>query len=340
MGTLNIGVIGAGRIGSIHAGNVATRIPGARLLSLCDVRVDAAEAIARPLGVERVHRDPAALLGDPDLDAVLICSSTDTHAPLVEAAAAAGKAIFCEKPIDRDLATIDRALAAVKAAGVPLQVGFNRRFDPSFRQVRERVMAGDVGSLELFRITSRDPAPPPLDYVRVSGGLFFDMTIHDFDMARYLTGREVVRVFAQGGVHVDPAIGEAGDIDTAVVVLELEGGLLGTIDNSRRAAYGYDQRIEVFGSAGMLQAGNHTPHQALLSDGAGVHGARPLHFFLDRYAESFLREVREFVDAVVRGTPVPVTGLDGRAPVVIAAAATRSLALGRAVALDEVSQDG
>ena len=334
-GQLGIGLIGVGRIGRIHGVNVANRIAGARLVAVCDLDQEAARAFAEQVGGARVHADADALLADSEVDAVLICSATDTHAELVCRAAAAGRAIFCEKPIAFDLAAVDQALAAVQQSGVPLQVGFNRRFDPSFAAVQRAVVDGSVGSPELVRITSRDPSPPPIEYVEVSGGLFFDMTIHDFDMARFLTGSEPKRVFAMGGVRVDPAIGEAGDIDTAVITIEFENGVFCTIDNSRRAVYGYDQRVEVFGSLGVARADNELPHRASLADGQGVHEALPLHFFLERYEASFLAELNSFVRSVTTGVMPEVDGTCGRVPVLMARAAYASLAEGRAVSIED-----
>ena len=235
-----------------------------------------------------------------------------------------------------ELPEIDRALAAVERAGVKLQIGFNRRFDPSFRRVREMVAAGKIGQPHLLRITSRDPAPPPIEYVRASGGLFFDMTIHDFDMARYLMGSEVAQVYAVGGVRVDPAIGEAGDIDTALITLVFADGALGAIDNSRRAVYGYDQRVEVFGSGGMAAAQNDALDSHVHCDAEGVHTAKPLYFFLERYAESYRAEMQAFVESICEDREPPVTGRDGRIPVLMAMAAQRSLREGRPVLLSEV----
>ncbi len=290
----------------------------------------------RDFGIELASGDYRELLARPELAGVVICSSTDTHAGLIAEAAAAGKHVFCEKPIALDLPAIDRALDAVVRAGVKLQIGFNRRFDASFRAVREAVAAGKVGTPHLLRITSRDPAPPPLDYVAVSGGIFLDMTIHDFDLARHLLGDEVVEVYATGGVLDDPAIGAAGDLDTAVTTLRFAGGAIGVIDNSRRAVYGYDQRVEVFGSGGMVAAGNEQPHRATLSDAGGVHAALPHYFFLERYRESYVAELREFVAAIREDRAPLVTGDDGRIPVVIGLAAQRSLAENRPVRVETV----
>jgi len=333
---LNIAVIGCGRIGRIHAENLATRIPEVRLVAVADVSGAATKELAERLRVERATTDYRELLGDSAIDAVVICSSTDTHSRIIEESAAAGKHIFCEKPIDYDLARIKAALAAVEKAKVKLQIGFNRRFDPSFAKVRQLVASGAVGQPHIVRITSRDPGPPPLDYVKVSGGIFLDMTIHDFDMVRFLSGSEATEVYAIGGALVDPAIGEAGDVDTAVVTMKLANGALATIDNSRKAIYGYDQRVEVFGSAGMAAAGNRTPEAHVLLDAAGQHEAKPLHFFLERYAEAYVIEMREFVEVVLNDRMPSVTGADGLQPVVMGLAALRSLREGRPVKLAEV----
>jgi myo-inositol 2-dehydrogenase/D-chiro-inositol 1-dehydrogenase len=336
MASVKVGLIGAGRIGSLHAEHLASRILGVELVAVADVAIDAAQACAARYSVPLVSGDYRDLLHAEGIDAVVICSSTDTHAQIIGEAAEAGKHIFCEKPIDFSLERIDRALRAVEEAGVKLQIGFNRRFDPNFRRVREAVAAGQVGTPHILRITSRDPAPPPLSYIKVSGGIFLDMTIHDFDMARYLMGSEVEEVYAAGNVLVDPAIGEAGDVDTAVVTLRFANGAIGTIDNSRQAVYGYDQRVEVFGSSGMIRAENETADRTVLSDAAGVHAALPLYFFVERYTEAYIAEMEAFVEAVKMDTPPPVSGLDGRAPVVIAYAAARSLRESRPVRVDEV----
>jgi myo-inositol 2-dehydrogenase/D-chiro-inositol 1-dehydrogenase len=339
MGKVKIGLIGAGRIGRVHAENLAYRIPEAELAAVSDIFVEAAEKLAGELGVPAVYGDHRPILEDGAIDAVLICSSTDTHARFIEEAAQAGKQIFCEKPIALDLAAIDRALAAVERAGVKLMVGFNRRFDPNFRRVREMVAAGEIGEPHLLRITSRDPAPPPIEYVAVSGGIFLDMTIHDFDMARYLIGSEVEQIYAAGGVRVDPAIGQAGDVDTAVVTLHFADGTLGVIDNSRQAVYGYDQRVEVFGSGGVVSADNAYPNTVTVSDAVRVRRDLPLNFFMERYTESYADELRAFVACIVQDTPPPVTGLDGRIPVVMGYAAKKSVAEGRPVALSEVEDE-
>jgi myo-inositol 2-dehydrogenase/D-chiro-inositol 1-dehydrogenase len=335
-GTVRIGIIGVGRIGSMHAELLVQRIPGAAVTRVYDAFPGSARAAADALGVT-VSESVEALLGSPDVDAVAICTSTDTHADLIVAAAEAGKAIFCEKPVSLDLAEVDRALAAVEAAGVPFQIGFNRRFDPAHAAVAAAVADGEVGEPQIVRITSRDPAPPPLEYVRTSGGIFLDMTIHDFDMARFVAGSEVVEVYARGSVLLDAGFGEAGDVDTAVIVLEHANGCLTTIDNSRQAVYGYDQRVEVFGSAGMAASENPLAHSTIVRTASGVRAATLPYFFLERYVPSYLREWEAFVSAVATGQP-PVVGVnDARAPLVIGLAAWRSLRERRPVRVEEIA---
>lgn len=335
--TLNLAVIGCGRIGQIHAENIARRIPGVKLAAVADVNLQGAQACAERLGVEKVYDDYKKILADSEIDAVVICSSTDTHSQIMEEAAKAGKHIFCEKPIDHSLSKIDRALAAVDKAGVKLQIGFNRRFDPNFHAVRQAILQGKLGELRILRITSRDPGPPPIEYIKVAGGMFLDMTIHDFDMARYLVGSEVKRVFAIGGVRVSPEIGEAGDIDTAVITLEFENGVMATIDNCREAVYGYDQRVEAFGSKGVMNAENNTPNRTVLGTAEGFQSPLPLNFFLERYAESYVIELREFVDSIATNRAPSVSGADGRVPVLMAMAAKRSLETGRPVDMRELA---
>jgi myo-inositol 2-dehydrogenase/D-chiro-inositol 1-dehydrogenase len=333
---LAVALIGAGRIGRLHAQHLKSRITRVTLAAIADSHLPSARKLAAEIEVGPVYSDYTEMFANEKLDAVLICSSTDTHAQIIEDAAAAGLHIFCEKPIDHEVSKIDRALNAVKKAGVKLQIGFNRRFDPNFRHVHDVVRSGMIGDPHIVRITSRDPAPPPIEYIAVSGGMFMDMTIHDFDMARFLSGSEVTKVFATGCVRVDPRIGEANDIDTAIIVLEFANGAIGSIDNSRQAVYGYDQRVEVFGSAGVISADNNTPHRTTFADKNGVHAPLPLNFFMDRYTESYLGEINEFVNAVLDDKSVPVTGEDGRTPILIALAAKKSLIEGRAVALSEI----
>ncbi len=335
-GTLKIGLIGTGRIGRLHAEHLTSRIRSADLIMVADVSEEAARQCADDYAIPYFQQDYHAMLDHPDIQAVVICSSTDTHARIIEEAAQAGKHIFCEKPIALDLSQIDRALDAVERAGVKLQIGFNRRFDASFRRVRQAVEQGEIGHPHLLHLISRDPAPPPIEYIRVSGGLFLDMTIHDFDMARFLMGSEVDEIFAMADVMVDPAIGEAGDVDTAVVMMHFTNGVIATIDNSRRAAYGYDQRVELLGSSGAIRTENNYPNTAIMSDGHSVQRDLPLHFFVERYTESFVTEMAAFVDAVLQDKPVPVTGHDGRIPVVMALAAQKSLVENRPVRLSEI----
>lgn len=333
---LNLGVIGAGRIGKIHAENIATRIPGARLAAVADINLSAARELARRFNGSSATADYRSLLQSSEVEAVAICSATDTHAAIIQEAAASRKHIFCEKPIDLDLNRIETTLRAVEQAGVKFQVGFNRRFDPSFLKARELVAAGKIGTTHVVRITSRDPAPPPLEYVRVSGGIFLDMTIHDFDMVRFLTGSEATEIYAVGQALINPDIERLGDVDTCIITLRLENGALATIDNSRQAVYGYDQRIEVFGSAGMVSVSNRTPDSHALLNAEGVHSAKPQYFFLERYAESYVAEMREFVDAVRNNQAPSVTGMDGLMPVRMGLAAKKSLLEKRPVKLSEV----
>jgi myo-inositol 2-dehydrogenase/D-chiro-inositol 1-dehydrogenase len=334
-GTVRMGVIGVGRIGRMHADLLARQVPGASVSVVHDPLEAVARDVAETLGVAAAA-DVGDLLSADDVDAVAICSSTETHADLIVAAAGAGKAIFCEKPVSLDLAEVDRALAAVDESGVAFQIGFNRRFDPAHASVAAAVADGTIGEPQLVRISSRDPAPPSFDYVRSSGGIFLDMTIHDFDMARFVTGSEVVEVFARGAVRVDAGFADADDVDTAVVTLVHANGCLTTIDNSRQAVYGYDQRVEVFGSAGMAASENPLSHTGIVRTAEGTRAATPPYFFLERYVPSYLREWEAFVAAVVAGEQPPVSGADARAPLAIGLAAWRSLREGRPVRVEEV----
>ena len=328
---LNIAVIGAGRIGKIHAENLASRVRGARLAGVADVDLAAARQLAEQLHAAKAAADYRELLSEPSVNAVAICSATDTHAEIIEAAAQSGKHIFCEKPVALDPSRIEQALRAVDKSGVKFQVGFNRRFDPSFAKAQQMIASGKIGTPHILRITSRDPGPPPLAYIKVSGGIFLDMTIHDFDMTRFLTGSEVDEVYAIGGALADPEIGRAGDVDTCIITMRLRNGILATIDNSRKAIYGYDQRIEAFGSTGMVAVSNRTPDNHVHLDSEGVHSSKPQHFFLDRYQESYVLEMQAFADCVIHDRPSPVTGRDGLAPVIVGLAAKQSLEQGRPV---------
>jgi myo-inositol 2-dehydrogenase/D-chiro-inositol 1-dehydrogenase len=333
---LRIGVIGVGRIGRMHAELIAHQVPGAALGAVYDAYEPTARDVATELQV------PAAATVEEifasDLDAVAICSSSDTHVDLLMAAAEAGKAVFCEKPVSLDLGELDRALGAIDAAGVPFQIGFNRRFDPAHASVREAVASGAIGDPHLVRISSRDPEPPPLEYVKSSGGLFLDMMIHDFDMARFVTGSEVVEVFARGAVRVEPWFAEVGDVDTALVTLVHADGCLTAIDNSRRAAYGYDQRVEVFGSEGMAVSENPRAHTGAVVTADGERRPPHPYFFLERYLPSYVREWQAFTEAVKTGTTPPVSTGDARAPLVIGLAALRSLRERRPVRIAEEVQ--
>lgn len=331
MDKINVGVIGVGRIGQIHARNIKFRIPGAKLHAVADVNFEAAQRVTDELEVPVATSDHRQLMEDECIQAIVICSSTNTHAGMIIEAASAGKHVFCEKPIALDIDRIDQALAAVAKGGVKLQVGFNRRFDPSFRKVRELVAAGRIGVPQLLRISSRDPEPPPLDYVRCSGGLFLDMMIHDFDMARFLIGDEVAELMATGNCQVDQEIGKCGDVDTAVVLLKFKNGALGTIDNSRRAVYGYDQRVEVFGSEGCATAGNKIPTEVTLHNAESTMSDKPLYFFLERYEEAYLAEMREFINCIRENRVPTVGGLDGKVSVAMGYAALESLKSGNFV---------
>ncbi len=333
--TVRIAVLGVGRIGRMHAELVSRQVPEASLAMVQDINADAASAVGNQFDVAHAT-DVDEVLSSADVDAVAICSSTDTHVPFMIAAAKAGKAIFCEKPISLDLGNVDEALAVIQASSVPFQVGFNRRFDAAHSSVRDAVIDGSVGDLHIVRITSRDPAPPPIPYIEVSGGIFLDMMIHDFDMARFVTGSEVVDVYAQAAVRIDPAIGEAGDVDTAVVMLRHENECITTIDNSRQSVYGYDQRVEAFGSGGMAASENPLTHTGMRRSAAGTISPTIPYFFLDRYIPSYVEAWKSFVGYVSGGGPSPVGANDGRAPLVIGLAAWKSFREGRAVRCDEI----
>lgn len=334
---LKIGIIGAGRIGKVHTESIMRYVAGATVKSVADpYMTEETAAWAKSMGVEKVGKDYREILADPEIDAVLICSSTDTHSPISLEAIAAGKHIFCEKPVDYDLGKIKAVMEALEGSDVKYQVGFNRRFDHNFAAAREAVASGKIGDLAVLKITSRDPGAPPVSYIKVSGGIFLDMTIHDFDMVRFVSGDEVEEVYAAGGVTVDPAIGEAGDIDTAVITLRLRSGAIAVIDNCRRASYGYDQRLEAFGSKGQVAIANDTQSSAVVSDANGVTAEKPLHFFLERYMQAYASEVADFVDAVANDKPVPVGIEAGLQSVLIGIAAKRSLELNRPVRLSEI----
>ena len=329
MKPVTFGIIGAGRIGKLHADNLLSRVDGARLKAITDPFLDEDWAASR--NIPLTGKDHRILLDDPEIDAILIGSPSAEHAPQMIECAEAGKHIFCEKPIALDPEIIRNALAEVDKSGVKLQVGFNRRFDPNFSAVQHQVASGALGDPHIIRITSRDPAPPPAEYVAGSGGMFLDMTIHDFDMARFLSSSEVTEVHAYGAVLVDPEIGKAGDIDTAVISLKFANGALGIIENSRKAVYGYDQRVEVFGAKGTAMADNNTPTSMIVLNESGTIRDKPLYFFLERYKTAFVSELQAFVDAIREDKPTLVSGKDGLVPVLIAMAAKESLKTGKPV---------
>ncbi|AUR02694.1 inositol 2-dehydrogenase IdhA [Phaeobacter inhibens] len=327
---LNIGLLGCGRIGQVHARSVG-QLDGVRVTAVADAMPDAANALASKIGAD-VH-EASALITSADVDAVVIGTPTDTHYDLIHQAAAAGKAIFCEKPVDMSADRILDCQKVVTEAGVAFLTAFNRRFDPNFANLQQRLRAGEIGDVEIVSILSRDPSPPPISYIKTSGGLFRDMMIHDFDMARFLLAEEPVQVFAVGSALVDPAIGEAGDVDTAAVTLTTASGKICQISNSRRATYGYDQRVEVHGSKGMLRAANMLENTVEVAGTTGFQTAPAQHFFLERYEAAYRNEMARFVEAVQTGsTPSPSID-DGLRAQMLADAAAKSLETGAPVAL-------
>lgn len=334
---INIGIIGAGRIGRVHVESIRTQVADAAVKVLADPFMNEQTAEwAKQMGVERVTKDYKEILADSAIDAVLICSSTDTHASISIEAIEAGKHVFCEKPVDHDIQKIKQVQAALREHPVKYQVGFNRRFDHNFAAVRNAVAEGRIGDSHIIRITSRDPEPPSADYINVSGGMFLDMTIHDFDMARFLAGCNAKEIYVEAAALVDPAIGEAGDVDTAVITMKMENGSLVTIDNSRKAVYGYDQRVEVFGSKGMVNVSNDTVSSAVVSSADGVTAEKPLYFFLERYMQAYAGEIKSFVQAIERDGDTAVGIIDGLESVRMGLAAKKSLEEHRPVGLSEI----
>ncbi len=329
--TVRLGLLGAGRIGKVHAGAIAAN-KGARLVAVADAFPDAARALAEATGSE--VREADAIMNAADIDAVLITTPTDLHATMIEQAARAGKAIFCEKPVDLDVERVRACLAVVAETNAPLMVGFNRRFDPNFMEVRRQIDAGAIGKVEMVSITSRDPGPPPADYIRRSGGLFRDMTIHDFDMARFLLGEEPVSVFASASVLVDPEIGKLGDFDSASIVLTTKSGRIAQISNSRRASYGYDQRIEVHGADGLVSAENLRATNVEVANGEGYRREPLMNFFMTRYTEAYRNEIAAFIAALESGKPATPSGDDGLKALILADAALRSVKEKRAIAVE------
>lgn len=335
MKKLNVGIIGAGRIGQVHAKSITYHIPQAKIVAISDIYYEGAKKVAESLGIPNAYEDYHEILNNPEIDAVLICSSTDTHADIAVEAAEAGKHIFCEKPVDLTVAKIKKVIAAVEKAGVKLQIGFNRRYDHNFAEIKRLANDGKLGKLQTIKITSRDPEPPSIDYVKVSGGIFLDMTVHDFDMARFIGG-EVEEVYANAAVTVDEAIGEAGDVDTALIALKFKNGAIGVIDNCRKACYGYDQRLEVFGTAGQASAANDTPTNVSYINEKGNMTDKPLYFFLERYMQSFTDEMTEFINAVQNDEQTKTTVNDGLEALRLGLAAKLSVKEHRPVKLSEI----
>jgi myo-inositol 2-dehydrogenase/D-chiro-inositol 1-dehydrogenase len=337
MKKVKVGLIGAGRIGKLHGTNLAHSVAAAELYAVADPFMnDATREWAEELGVRYVYDDPEEILSDPDIEAVFICSSTSTHADLIKRAAKAGKNIFCEKPIDVKLDVIREALDAVEKAGVKLQVGFVRRFDHNHKKVRDVVASGRLGAPNIVKVTSRDPDHQSMDYIKVSGGIYMDMTIHDFDMCRYLAGSNATEIMAYGAALSGAGYDKYNDVDTTIVTMKFENGALGVIDNSRAAHYGYDQRTEVMCDKGCVQVANDLNDQSMISSADGVEIEKPQWFFLERYNNAFIAEERDFLDAIINDTETPVTGVDGIEPVKMALAAALSLKEGRPVKISEV----
>ncbi len=336
MKTLKLGLIGAGRIGMVHGATLTQNIPQVKLISVADIDLKRARMLAKKFKVDKVTDNYKLIMEDPDIDAVIICSPTETHADYIIQAAKAGKHIFCEKPIDLNLSAIKNALDTVEDCGVKLMVGFNRRFDPNFMKIHQMVINGKIGDPHILNITSRDPSPPPAEYTKISGGMFLDMTIHDFDMARYIVNSEVMEVYTKATILVDPSLKQFQDVDTAIVTLSFENGAIGVINNSRKAVYGYDQRVEIFGSKGMVKIDNNFPnnHQYYSSD--GVHSTLPLNFFMERYLEAYSNEMKIFCNAILKNENLPANGFDGYISVAIAIAAKKSHEEKRPVKMSEI----
>jgi len=333
--TIKVGILGLGRIGKVHLENLCTRIKGAEVIGAMTPSQDGQE-FAHHYKIPIVTADPDLILNNDSIDAIIICSPTHTHADYVNRSAKSGKAIFCEKPLDLSINRVQQTLRTVQEANVPLMLAFNQRLDPNFAEVKDKILKGKIGQIQTIHIISRDPAPPPISYIKTSGGLFMDMTIHDFDMARHLVGAEVVEVFAKGHNLIDPAIGEAGDIDTGIVILTFENKISVMIENSRRAVYGYDQRLEVFGSLGMIKVENPLKTTSELYDESGAQLSRHLNFFMDRYLTSYLLEMESFIGALQKNQSMPITGDDGLKAMIIAEAANISVRECRPVRIDEI----
>ena len=335
MHALKVGIIGLGRIGKLHAENIKKYLPEIELIAVADPVLD--ETWIQDMDITHVFTTPQALLEMPEIEAVIICTPVDSHVSLIIEAANLGKHIFCEKPLSLDIDEINIVLETVHQAKVKLQVGFNRRFDENFMQIKQAIIAGRIGEPHFIKITSRDPELPSIKYLKNSGGLFLDMTIHDFDMARYLTNSEISEIYVDGEVLIDSAIAKIGDIDTAIINLKFENGMLGVIDNSRQAVYGYDQRIEVFGSKGNIQAENNRPTNVCIRTNQQVSFDKPFHFFLERYRQSYINEIQAFYHAIKQDTGTPVTGHDGLMPVIIGLAANESLKMNKPIQIEQAA---
>jgi myo-inositol 2-dehydrogenase/D-chiro-inositol 1-dehydrogenase len=331
---VNMAVIGTGRIGSVHTRNLVRAIHEANVVAVCDIRLEVAQAVADELGIDRVVKDYHELLEDKDIEALLIATNTDTHAFIVKDAALAGKQIFCEKPLALQLADIDEVMQIVEDTGVKLQVGYNRRFDKSLQRVHQVVASGEIGRPCILHITNRDPEPPSLEYARTSGGMFLDMSIHDFDMVRYQIS-EVEEIYAIGNVLVTPYLKDIGDVDVDIIALKFTNGAIGTIDNSRQCVYGYDQRLEVFCSLGTAMAGNEFENTGVMGDRTGFHSAKVPYSFIERYADCYITEVRQFVQCVRDDKPVSPTGYDSRASVLLGMAAWESFHQNRPICMHD-----
>jgi len=333
---VKIGILGLGRIGKLHLENLCTRIQGVEVIAAMNPSEEGRK-FAEKFNVPLITSNADEVINHPSIDAILICTSTNVHADYVIQCAKAGKAIFCEKPLDLSLQKVRETLSIVKEAGVPLMLAFNQRMDPNFQELKQTIVEGKLGKLRSIHFISRDPAPPPIPYIKASGGLFMDMTIHNFDMAGYLVDNEVEEVFARGFNLIDPEIGKAGDIDTGYVMITFKNKVTVIIESSRNACYGYDQRIEVFGSEGMMKAENPLKTTNQFIGKHGVQLSRNLDFFIDRYEESYLLEMTAFIEALQQNKPMPITGEDGLKSMLLALAAKKSMLENRIVKLSEVN---
>lgn len=334
---IKIGILGAGRIGQVHIQNISTSVKEFEIKTVADPYLSKqAEEFIKGYDIPNVTTNIEDIFSDSEIEAVLVCTPSNTHAEMVKRGAKAGKHIFCEKPVEHDVKLVKEALAVVKEAGVKLQIGFNRRFDHNHRAVYEAVRSGKIGEPHIIHISSRDPAPPTIEYVRASGGIFYDMMIHDFDMIRFLAGSEAVEVYANGAVLIDPAIGAEGDVDTAVVTIKFENGAIGVIDNSRQAVYGYDQRLEVFGSKGCVTDENDLPNNVTITTADASESVTTYKVMWDRYTQAFVSEMKSFADAIANDKTPEVTDIDGLYPVLMAAAALKSVKENRPVKISEV----